>query len=183
MLNEINKLMIALNNYDFEIYCHSISVSYIACRIAYHLGLQDKDISIITNAALLHDIGKVKIDKSILSKKEQLTGREWSIIKRHPESGVVMLKPYSWAKELLVLILYHHERWDGKGYFGVEANDIPLGARIIAVADAFDAMRTSRPYKKGKAWDESLSEIEKNSGMQFDPYLTERLIRLAYLIF
>ncbi|HBC92747.1 MAG TPA: phosphohydrolase [Pelotomaculum sp.] len=183
MVNEINKLMIALRNYDLEIYRHSTSVSYIASRIAYYLGLQDKDISIITKAALLHDIGKVKIDKSILSKKERLTSREWSIIKRHPESGVLMLKPYLWAKELLVLILYHHERWDGKGYFGIEANDIPLGARIIAVADAFDAMRTSRPYKKGKEWDESLSEIERYSGMQFDPYLTERIIQLAYLIF
>lgn len=163
--------------YSYEIYQHSVNVRGIAIRIANCLGLPQDQISLISCAGLLHDIGKIKIDKEILNKTKKLTAEEWAMVKRHPELGVGMLSSYHWAKPILPLVNYHHERWDGKGYFGVSGHDIPLGARILAVADAFDAMTSSRPYQNSKNWEQSIEELEKCSGTQFDPCLVDKVIQ------
>jgi len=177
-VKELNDLIRVMNDYSSAIYRHSINVSRIANRVAYHLGLQGKEVSVISNAALLHDIGKVKISKKILFKSGKLTLREWEIIKEHPKYGVSMLESYSWAKELLVLVKNHHERWDGQGYYGISGKDIPLGARIIGIADALNAMTSLRPYQEVMTRKESLNELERCAGIQFDPTLTKMVIRL-----
>jgi len=183
MLEELNNLVKTLAVYSLETYQHSVNVGIIAARIGNFLGLSKAQILLIKYAGFLHDIGKTKIDLKILNKPEKLTAGEWAIIKRHPEYGVDILSPNPWAEPFLQLVNYHHERWDGNGYYGIPGRDIPLGSRILALADAFDAMTSSRPYSQIRSWNESLKELDKCSGTQFDPYLVKKVIQTSDEIF
>jgi putative nucleotidyltransferase with HDIG domain len=158
---------------------HSRNVSEYAKEIAKFMKLSEQDIEIIHYAGLLHDVGKIGIKDDILVKKEELTSNELEILKRHPEVGVNILKDIKFLEKEIPVILHHHERFDGKGYpHGLRGREIPVGARIIAVADAFDAMTSGRTYKTRLPWKKAVDEIKKGSGTQFAPEVVEAFVKL-----
>ncbi len=147
-LNIIHALAATVDAKDSYTYGHSRKVSEYAVSLAEAIKLPENKVSIIRTASLLHDIGKIGIQDSILNKKEFLTIAEWEPIKAHPEIGVEILRHVTELSDCLPLILHHHERYDGRGYpAGLQGSSIPQGARIIAIADAYDAMTTPRPYR------------------------------------
>lgn len=149
---------------------HSQRVSTICERIAVKMNFDQDDISQVKAAGLIHDIGKMGIDEKILNKPGGLDPDEWKKIQRHPEIGYRILSSSSEFSELARYVLEHQERWDGKGYPKQLAGaEISIQARIIGVADAFDAMTCDRAYRKGLSVAEAVSEIKKCAGTQFDP--------------
>ena len=164
---------------DSYTYGHSRKVSEYAVSLAEDLKLSEQQINTIRAAGLLHDIGKIGIPDSILNKEGPLTLAEWGPIKTHPEIGVEILRHVIELSDCLPLILHHHERIDGKGYpAGLTGESIPLGARILAIADAYDAMTTPRPYRHRMSSDEALHELENNRASQFDGDLVEKFCRI-----
>jgi HD-GYP domain-containing protein (c-di-GMP phosphodiesterase class II) len=149
---------------------HSRRVMEYSLLGAAELSLSREEKHTIEYAAMLHDIGKLSIPDSILNKAGPLTDEEWEKIKRHPLVGYNLLKDIPFLKEASKLILYHHERFDGKGYpRGVEGGLVPIGGRLIAVADAFDIMTTNHAYRKAIGLKEAFAELHKNAGSQFCP--------------
>ncbi len=149
---------------------------YYANEIAKSFKLPAEDIRSIEDASMLHDLGKIGISEKILLKKGPLTKGEFAKIREHPKIGVDIIRPIQFFHSLLPLILYHHERWDGKGYpFGLKGNEIPIGARIIAIADVYEALISDRPYRKALSKKEALKIIKDNSGRQFDPKVVDVL--------
>jgi len=150
---------------------HSRSVAALADMVTRRLGLSDDERRNVHFAALLHDVGKVLVDPAVL-KAERITEAGRRAMQEHAVLGMQILKPISLWAELLPLIHAHHERWDGKGYpRGLRGEEIPLGARVIAIADAFDAMTRATPHGKHRTPEQGLAEVEAWSGSQFDPTL------------
>ena len=150
---------------------------YYANEISKRLKLSAEDTKLIEQASMLHDLGKIGISEKILLKKGALTRKEFEKIKNHPKIGVDIIRPIQSFHRLLPLILYHHERWDGKGYpFGLKGDEIPMGARIIAIADVYEALITNRPYRKALSKKDALRIIKENSGKQFDPKIADVLV-------
>jgi len=148
--------------------------------LSEEMGLPASMREIIHYAAYLHDTGKVTVPDRILKKPKRLTGKEYDIIKKHPVKGAEIIKPLDALKPAIPIILSHHERYDGKGYpRGMKKNQIPIGARIMAVADAFVSMTTQKPYRTPMSVSEAVSEIIKNSGTQFDPKVADAFMRLV----
>jgi len=130
-------------------------------------------------AGLLHDIGKIAVPEAVLNKPGRLTSKERDIIQQHPGKGAEIVKPLSLPQECVDGILYHHERFDGKGYpEGLKGNDIPPSAYIISVADSYDAMTSDRPYRKGMDKKVAIEEIKKNLGTQYNPLPAQAMIEL-----
>lgn len=156
---------------------HTDRVSYFAYAIAKNLNpelLYDRNFKY---SLLLHDIGKIGVAEEILKKVEKLTDEEWRILKGHPEKGVEILKEVEFLAPALSAVRSHHERWDGKGYpDGLKGEEITLAARIISLADAFDAMTTKRPYRSGMSSEDAKKEIIRQSGHQFDPQVVESFL-------
>ncbi|MGI9860670.1 HD-GYP domain-containing protein [Moorella naiadis] len=152
-------------------YRHSLGVAALALNLAQTCGLETNNCQAIYEGALVHDVGKLTITSSILNKKTPLTPEEWQVIRNHARAGVKLLASTSTNRMVLELVAYHHERWDGRGYNGIKDVHIPLGARIIALADAFEAMTSSRPYQQPRPLTAALKEVEDNAGTQFDPEL------------
>lgn len=156
---------------------HSEEVAVVAQIIGLQVGLSAKQADILHVAGHLHDIGKVGIQDSILKKRGPLTDSEFNIIKRHPVIGAEIMAPvshFAGKNGIVRMIRHHHERYDGDGYpDGLVGQDIPLGARIIAVADSLSAMLQERPYRKAMTYQEALAEIAACSGTQFDPAVVE----------
>lgn len=126
-----------------------------------------------------HDIGKIGVSETILNKPGKLFAHEWSQIQAHPVVGYNILRKSTLLIKIAKIVLYHHERWDGKGYpQGLPGNQIPLGSRIIAVADAVDAMTTDRPYRKPLPWESCYNELQVNKEKQFDPVVVEAAAQL-----
>lgn len=170
----IECLVGALEAKDLYTKGHSIRVADISYELAKKMGIKGKELEIIHMAAHLHDIGKIGIPDEILHKKGKLTEDEFENIKKHPEIGSQILNCSEKLKVFSKLVLHHHERWDGNGYpSGLKGDKIPLGSRIIAVADSIDAMTSERPYRKSISWDRCRKEIEDNKGQQFDPSIVE----------
>ncbi|MGE5677284.1 MAG: HD domain-containing phosphohydrolase [Pseudomonadota bacterium] len=153
---------------------HSRRVSYICEAIGTAMELGEGDINELRTVGLLHDIGKIAIDEKILNKPDRLSAEEWNEMKRHPEIGYRILSSVNEMAELAEFVLAHHERWDGKGYPKKLAGEqIPLQARIIMVADAYDAMTSERAYRKPLSSAAAIEELQKNSGTQFDPEIVQ----------
>jgi diguanylate cyclase (GGDEF)-like protein/PAS domain S-box-containing protein len=149
---------------------HSDRVSALCKNMGEALGLPENKIEELKSLGFLHDIGKIAIDENILNKSGELTDNEWKEIKRHPEVGYRILSTVNEMSEIAKYVLHHHERWDGKGYpKGLKSEEILLQARIIAIADAYDAMTSDRTYKKAFSEEEAINEIRRCSGTQFDP--------------
>jgi putative nucleotidyltransferase with HDIG domain len=166
---------IALTDLNEETFGHSQLVAGYALLIARTLGMENlKSLADVERGALLHDIGKIGIPEFILKKTTPLTVLEWEIIKEHPLLGFEIIKEFDFLAKPAQVVLYHHERFDGKGYpCGLGGESIPLEARIFSIADTVDAMTSDRPYRKGRSLEEALREIERCSGGQFDPTLVE----------
>ena len=156
---------------------HSRRVSDTATVLAKMLGLADDEIQEIHIAAHLHDIGKIGIPDSILLKPGRLDDEEWALMKQHPQIGSDILSKSPSFSRISAIILHHHERYDGKGYpFGAKADEIPIGARIIAVCDSIDAMASARAYRKALPLDIVRNEIEKNIGLMYDPAVAKKML-------
>ncbi len=153
---------------------HSQRVTHIALLIGEEMGLAHDELEILKVAGHLHDIGKVGIKDDILLKPARLTPEEYEIIKQHPLIGAEIVGHIGLLKQEVEIIKHHHERWDGKGYpFGLAGEEIPYLARILAVADAYDAMTSSRPYRPSRSGEKALQEILKEAGRQFDPWVAK----------
>lgn len=149
---------------------HATNVSNISEQVAAAMGISSYETQQIKTAALLHDVGNISIDPSILTKSGKYTEEEWETLKKHPEAGYRILSASGMYTHIAKYVLEHHERWDGAGYpKGLKAEEISLPARIIAIVDSFDAMTTDKPYKKAHTFEEAIAEIEANAGKQYDP--------------
>lgn len=169
-LGTITALAAAVDAKDPYTYGHSNSVTDHAVSIAERYALDKDEIHTIRIASILHDIGKIGIDSSILVKPEKLTAEEREIVNRHPAIGADILASLDFLQDAVPLILFHHERYGGGGYpSGISGAAIPLGARIIAVADAYDAMTSDRPYRQALPVEKAVQELKEHSGTQFDP--------------
>ena len=158
---------------------HSYRVAEYAALIAEELGWDKKEIRNLKNAAHLHDIGKIGIPDAILNKPGRLTDEEYAVMKTHVTRGGEILKDFTMIDNVSVGALYHHERYDGSGYcVGLKGEEIPLDARIIGIADAFDAMTANRVYRKQLDIDFVIGELKRCSGTQFDPKLVDILLSL-----
>lgn len=156
---------------------HSKRVAEYCVAIAEELCIDDFEIEEVRSAGSLHDLGKIAITDSILLKPGRLTCEEMSIMQSHTEVAYNILKPLNMYKNEAIIVKAHHERYDGKGYpAGLYGNKIPLGARIMAVADSYDAMTTDRPYRKAMSVQAASNELKKNSGTQYDPKVVDAFI-------
>jgi diguanylate cyclase (GGDEF)-like protein/PAS domain S-box-containing protein len=151
-----------------------------ATGIASALGLSRYEVDLIKQAAVLHDLGKVGISDKILMKKSKLNGKEMEEIKRHPGIAADILRPIHVLNAIIPFILHHHERWDGHGYpDGLQGEDIPLGARIIAIADVYQALISNRPYRKAFPKRDAIKIIEEGAGKQFDPKIVDIFVSIV----
>ena len=156
---------------------HSRRVSVLGTALAAELGLKEHEVNRIRMFGLVHDIGKIGIDEKILNKPARLDEAEWAEMRKHPEVGWRILTSASEFSELAEFVLCHHERWDGGGYpKGLKGREIPLEARIINVADSYDAMTKDRAYRKGMSPKEAIEELKRNAGTQFDPLIVDVMI-------
>lgn len=156
---------------------HSDRVAEYAGLIARHMRLPEHHVETIQHMAMLHDVGKIGITEKILCKQESLTSEEFDIIKQHSAIGAKIVESIKGLGEKKDYILYHHEKYCGGGYpSGISGQDIPLGARIISVADAFDAMTSDRSYRPRRSYDEAILELKKMSGIQFDPHVVKAFV-------
>ncbi|MBU0759582.1 MAG: GAF domain-containing protein [Candidatus Omnitrophica bacterium] len=178
-LNTIKTLSNIIDAKDSHTYGHSERVMEHSIRIAEELGLSDHDKEILKYASLLHDIGKIGIDVGILRKPSKLTDEEWKIMVMHPVLGSGIVEQIGFLNDLAPIILRHHERCDGRGYPGkLKKKKIPLGARILAITDAYESMVSDRPYRKGLSLKKAKEELLKNSGSQFDSELVKIFVKM-----
>ncbi len=180
-LELVTALSNALDSRDSYTMNHSENVAKYAVETANKMRLPKAICNNIQIGALLHDIGKIGISERILTKPDQLTNEEYNYIKSHPTIGFEMLKHVSSFKDngILDIILFHHERYDGKGYpLQIKGDQIPLAARIVAVADTFDAMTSKRVYRNDLDLQDALNEIRNNKGTQFDPEIVDVFLSL-----
>jgi putative nucleotidyltransferase with HDIG domain len=173
-LSIIYALAATVDAKDSYTYGHSKKVSEYAMAISEVLKLSEDKLTTIRAAGLLHDIGKVGVPDSILNKKAPLVEDEWKPIRAHPELGVEILRHVIDLVNCLPAILHHHEHFDGRGYpAGLRGDKIPMEARILAVADAYDAMTSPRPYRQQLPSDKAIKELQRCSGTQFDPAMVD----------
>lgn len=169
-----------IDAYDMYTFGHSTQVAVYAGELATRLGMSAEDHQKIVKAALVHDLGKVSIYDSIIRKKGRLTDEEYNLLKRHPAIGAEIISRMKGLQDIVPMVRHHHERWDGLGYpDGIAGKEIPLGARILCVADSLDAMFSDRPYRPTRSYKEVMTEVAACSGSQFDPDLVEVLFQMA----
>lgn len=177
--NIIFTLALALESKDSYSSGHSERVAEYAVEIAKYLNLSEMDQLNIHRASILHDIGKIGIPDAILNKPSALNEEEWAIMKSHPERGEAICSKLNFAKDILPIIRYHHEHYNGKGYpDGLAEDKIPFLARLVSIADTVDAITSSRPYRSEGTFEKACAELKKGSGTQFDPALVEAFVTL-----
>jgi diguanylate cyclase (GGDEF)-like protein/putative nucleotidyltransferase with HDIG domain len=176
-LSEVYDIASVVEAKDPYTYGHSKRVNIYAMALAERIGLSPDEVSALSAAALLHDIGKVGIPDTVLNKKEKLSKEDWEAIKAHPRLGANIVSNIPKLARTVTSILHHHERWDGTGYpEGLKGQEIPIEARILAIADSFEAMTSARSYRPALSIDEVVKELKKCAGIQFDPKLVEVFI-------
>lgn len=175
----INALTEAINAKDHYTAGHVDRVGEYAMAIGQEMGLAEEVLEDINQASMLHDVGKIGIPESVLNKPGKLTDEEFLIMKTHPVVSAQIVKPIGLSPHIVNAIRHHHERLDGKGYpDGLKGEELFLEARILCVADSYDAMITDRPYRKGLGQEIAIAELRKNSGTQFDPAVVEAFIKV-----
>jgi diguanylate cyclase (GGDEF) domain len=180
LITSIKTLISLINIKDRYTYGHIERVVMFAKLLGNKLGLTEEEKKTLKYGAYLHDIGKISISKDILNKKMRLTDDEWEILKQHPDNGVDLIKPVESLKQIIPLILHHHERYDGGGYpSGLKGNDISYLTRILTVVDSFDAMTSNRPYSNRKTYEDAVEELRRCSGTQFDSKIAEAFIEVV----
>ena len=173
----VQTLLAALKCKDEYTWGHSLRVAYYCVSVGREMGLSQAEIYELEVSALFHDIGKIGVPDSVLLKPSRLNDDEFIQMKLHPNKSFEILKDFPVFKEMATNAKYHHERFDGRGYpEGLKENQIPLFARIILISDTFDAMTSSRPYRKGLSFDVAFAELNEFSGTQFDPEIVEKFI-------
>lgn len=180
-MEQAHDIVVALANAveakDLGLKDHCRYLAYRSARLAAHVGLRDGELEGVAYGALLHDIGKIGISEHVLHKPGPLTEDEFRIMREHPEIGQRICDPLRMSRDFTPIIRHHHERWDGAGYpDGLKGEQIPLGARIVALADAFDAIVRGRPYRAPRSIDEAFDELQRHAGTQFDPELVPLFI-------
>lgn len=174
----IKALVIAMESKDPYMHGHGERVSRYAVKIAKALGLPPEEVKIINFFSILHDIGKIGVPEEVLLKPGRLTAREWEMIHRHPGIGESIIEPIEFLQPVRTLLRHHHEWYNGRGYPDrLKGEDITVAARVLAVADAFDAMQSDRPYRKALSKEIAIQEIKKASGTQFDPNIVQAFIK------
>jgi HD-GYP domain-containing protein (c-di-GMP phosphodiesterase class II) len=177
--NLISSLEGILGEKQYETGKHIKRLEQLVIEMGRRLGLSNDKLEALSLLANLHDIGKVAIDDNILLKPDGLTTKEWRLVKGHPEIGYHIIKSSSDKSFIADFILSHHEWWDGSGYpQGLEGEEIPLLARVLAIADAYDVMTRGRPYKDAISKEEAIFELRNCAEDQFDPELVELFIKL-----
>lgn len=177
--SSVRALVQAIEEKDTYTRGHSQRVAAMVVETARVLGMPERDIEYLRFGSILHDVGKIGIPESIVQSSKPLSETELRIIQQHTRKGVEILQPIAFLKNHLHIIRNHHERFDGKGYpDGLQGDEIPLGAQIVAVADAFDAMTSSRPYRKGMPFEQAAKEIQENAGTQFSPIVAEAFLKV-----
>ncbi|NFE93663.1 HD-GYP domain-containing protein [Clostridium botulinum] len=173
----IESMVAALEARDLYTSGHSTRVSDMTYKLCKHLNLSDEILEMYHIAAHLHDIGKIGVSDNVLNKRGKLDFEEWQMMKKHSEIGYKILGKAKSLKNISYIVLYHHERWDGKGYpEGLKKNAIPLGSRIIALCDSIDAMKSNRPYRDLISDKECFEEILINKGVMYDPEITDCIL-------
>jgi HD-GYP domain-containing protein (c-di-GMP phosphodiesterase class II) len=184
LLSARTSLICAMNQLldlkDLNTGVHSTRLAEWAVRIGRELGLDDAYLQDLEVAAILHDIGKIGIPDSILRKPAALTAEERALMQKHAEYGWAVLRVVPGFERASLLVLHHHEAYDGTGYpAGLRGEEIPMGSRIVSVIDSFDAMVSSRPYRKGLPLEEAVRRLQAGMGTQFDPVVAPRFIQMA----
>lgn len=180
LVTSIKTLISVINAKDRYTYGHIERVVMFTKLLANELELTEEDKKVLKYGAYLHDIGKINISKEILNKKMKLDKDEWETLKQHPVNGVELISPVESLKNVIPLILHHHERYDGAGYpTGLKGEAIPYLARVLTVADSFDAMTSNRPYGTRKTYEDAILELKRCSGSQFDPDIAEMFIKVV----
>lgn len=153
---------------------HSRRVSDMACFLCRKMQMTEAEVQEIHIAGHLHDIGKIGVPDRVLLKEGKLDDEEWQLMKKHPQIGAEIMSRSEHFRRIAAILLHHHERWDGKGYpFGAKGEEIPVGARVIAICDSIDAMASKRSYRNALPLETVRSEIEKNIGIMYDPQIAQ----------
>ena len=172
-------LILAIDAKDNYTKQHCDRVADLMGKFAERLGLEQERKEHLVKSARLHDIGKIGIKEQVLNKPGPLDPDEWAQMKQHPVIGFQILQPVEFLGEIRKVLLYHHERFDGKGYpDGLKGPELPLGAKMLAVVDVYDALVSDRPYRKRLTEEDALAELENNAGTQFDSYLAHEFINM-----
>lgn len=180
-LKTIRAFALAVEAKDEYTHGHSENVMKYTVVLARHLGLPDQEIELVKYAGLLHDIGKIGVSEQILNKAGKLTDREFEEIKKHPELGARIIADVPFLKSLVPMVLHHHEFYCGGGYpTGISGTEIPFGARILSVSDAFEAMTSDRPYRKALSQEVAFSILKKERGKQFDPDIIDVFLDIVH---
>ena len=173
-------LSLVLDLKDLETGQYARQLSGWAVRVGEQLGLDERELADLEVASLLYDVGKIGVPDQVLLKPDRLTDEEYALVRKHPEYGWGILRAIPGFESAALLVLHHHERWDGSGYpAGLAGEQIPLGSRILAVVDTIEAMLSDRPYRPRFAPREVIGRLRPRAGSQFDPRVVEKFVRLA----
>ena len=175
----VRSLLSALRSHDAYTYRHSLRTVRLTVLLGRACGVDTHArLGVLSLGAVVHDLGKILIPGNVLHKEGRLTAEEWEAVRQHPRDGARMLVGVSASEEVCRVAAEHHERWDGQGYpEGLSGERIDFNARVVAVADAFDAMTSERPYRPPQSYDEAAAELERCAGTQFDPEVVRAFLR------
>jgi len=179
-LSTVKSLAQALEAKDAYTRGHSERVTTYAVRLATRLRMPEEEVEMLQRLGMLHDVGKIALDRQILNKPGKLSNDDMEMVHQHPIWGESIIRPLKLKKREMAIVRHHHERYDGRGYpDGLAGQAIPLPARVISVADAFDAMTSDRPYRNAMGLRDALAELEAGAGSQFDPVMVEAFMAMV----